>query len=124
MSSVPLRFLSVPPFAVLAERGAAAPHTPTARLPSMVVAPSVALGPTAAAFLLLTLVMMLLLHLMRWQLPPAQAIALLALVLRLYTFWYPLDVAGATSALWLCARALGRLQDRLRPGAGQTTDAP
>lgn len=135
-SSVPLRFLLVPPLAVLAERGAAEPRAPTARLPSMVVAPSVgallgtatsvALGPTVAAFLLLTLVMMLLLRLMRWQLPPALAIALLALVLRLHTFWYPLDVAGATSALWLCVRGLGRLQDRLRSGGGarQISDAP
>ena len=40
-SSVPLRFLLVPPLAVLAERGAAAPRAPTVRLPSMVVAPSV-----------------------------------------------------------------------------------
>ena len=135
-SSVPLRFLLVPPLAVLAERGAAEPRAPRARLPSMVVAPSVgallgtaasvALGPTAVAFLLLTLVMMLLLRLMRWQLPPALAIALLALVLRLHTFWYPLDVAGATSALWLCVHGLGRLQERLSLGGGsrQTSDAP
>ena len=63
---------------------------------------------------------------MRWQLPPALAIALLALVLRLHTFWYPLDVAGATSALWLCVRGLGHLQDRLRSGGGarQISDAP
>ena len=133
-SFVPLRFLLVPPLAVLAERGAAEPRAPTARLPSMVVAPSVgallgtaasvAMGPTVAAFFVLTLVMMLLLRLWSWQLPPALAVALLALVLRLYTFWYPLDVAGATSALWLCVRGLRRLQDRLRAGAGQTPEAP
>lgn len=133
-SSVPLRFLLVPPLAVLAERGAAAPRGPTARFPSMVVAPSVgallgtaasvAMGPTVAAFFLLTLAMMLLLRLGRWQLPPALAIALLALVLRLHTFWYPLDVAGATSALWLCVRGLGRLHHRLCLDPGPTPDAP
>jgi hypothetical protein len=132
--SVPLRFCLVPPLAVLAQRGAAAPRAPAARLPSMVVAPSVgallgtaasvALGPMVVAFLLLTFVMMLLLRLGRWQLPPALSIALLALVLRLHTFWYPLDVAGAAAALWLSVLGLGRLQDRLRQGGGQMRDAP
>jgi len=127
-SSVALRFLLVPPLAVLAERGAAEPDATSSRLASMVVGPavgallgttaSVGLGPTTAAFLLLTLVVLFLLRLMRWQLPRALAIALLALVLRLRTFWYPLDVLVATFALWLCVQALSRLRTWLRGRAG------
>ena len=126
-SSVALRFLLVPPLAVLAERGAAEPDADSARLASMVVGPavgallgtaaSVGLGPTTSAFFLLTLVMLLLLRLMRWQLPPALAIALLALVLRLRTFWYPLDVLVATFSLWLCLQALSQLRARVRSRA-------
>ncbi len=131
-SSFALRFLLVPPLAVLAERGASEPHAPSSGLPSMVVGPAVGavlgtatsiwIGPGAGAFVLLTLVMMLLLRLMRWQLPPALAIALLALVLQLHTFWYPLDVLAATAALWLCVRGLLRLRQWLRwSAAGRPT---
>jgi FtsH-binding integral membrane protein len=115
-----LRFLLVPPLAVLAERASMQPQAPATRFASMVVGPTVGalLGTAAAvvlgsgmlAVVLVTLVMVALLRLLHWQMPPTLAISLLPLVLHWRAAAYPLDVLVATGGLWLTVRVLARLR--------------
>jgi CBS-domain-containing membrane protein len=123
-------FLLVPPLAVVAYLLFSNPERCDARLRAVVLLPLVGaligeggyllLGLTPWGIAAVLLLVLLAQRALRATMPPALAIAVLAMFLRVGGPWYPLDVALGTAFVWVAFhgwRALAELAAR-RPGHG------
>ncbi len=130
-------FLLVPPLAVVAYLLFSQPERTDARLRAVVLLPAIAaivgeagyaaLGPTPWGIAAVVLGVLLAGRALRARMPPALAIAVLAMLLRARGPWYPIDVAVSSLVVWGAFHAWrGRagLRSLLDPPAGHGRATP
>ncbi len=108
-------FLLVPPLAVVAYLLFSRPHSSDSSLRAVVLLPLIAAAAGEAGYRLLgltpwgiaavLLVVLLAQHALRARMPPALAIAVLAMFLRVHGPWYPVDIVLGTSLVWIAFHA-------------------
>ncbi len=106
----PTEFLLVPPLAVVAYLLFSEPERTDARLRAVVLLPTLgglageaayaALGATPWGIAAAVLAVLLAEQGLRARMPPALAIAVLAMMLRVRGPWYPVDVAASSLVIW------------------------
>ncbi len=130
-------YLLVPPLAVMIYLLFAQPARSDARLRAVVVVPLVAaiagevgyavLGPTPWGIAAVVLVVLLAQRTLRARMPPALAIAVLAMFLHISGPWYPIDVAVSSLVVWGAFHAWqgrGALRTLAEPHAGRRRATP
>ncbi len=115
----PTEFLLVPPLAVVTYLLFSDPERADGRLRSVVVLPVVggvagelgyaALGLTPWGVAATVLAVLLAQRALRARMPPALAIAVLAMLLRARGPWYPIDVGVSSLLVWAAFRAWRRI---------------
>ncbi len=130
-------FLLVPPLAVVVYLLFSEPRRTDARLRAVVLLPAIGaiageagyavLGPTPWGIAAVVLAVLLAGRALRARMPPALAIGILAMLLRVRGPWYPIDVAVSSLVVWGAFRAWqgrGALRTLGEPHAGRRRATP